>query len=77
MVYSKGQLILKANSKLCLWTKKQRKYFCISALAKKKVAKSRKYKMNIWYVYTTFTLKFAFEINWPLEKTINSKKNLL
>ena len=31
----KGQLISKANSKLFIWTKKQRKYFCISALASK------------------------------------------
>ena len=32
---AKGQLISKANSKLFIWTKNQRKYFCISALASK------------------------------------------
>ena len=33
--FTKGQLISKANSKLFTWTKNQRKYFCISALASK------------------------------------------
>ena len=32
---TKGQLISKANSKLCIWTKNQRNYFCISVLASK------------------------------------------
>ena len=32
---AKGQLILKANSNLFIWTKNQHKYFCISALASK------------------------------------------
>ena len=32
-VQFKGQLISKANSKLFIWTKNQRKLFCISALA--------------------------------------------
>ena len=32
---SKGQLISKANSKVFIWTKNQRKYFCISGLASK------------------------------------------
>ena len=31
----KGQLILKANFKAFIWTKNQRKYFCVSALASK------------------------------------------
>ena len=31
----KGQLISKANIKVFIWTKKQTKYFCISALASK------------------------------------------
>ena len=31
----KGQLISKTNFKVFIWTKNQRKYFCISALASK------------------------------------------
>ena len=33
--FTKGQLISKANSKLFIWTKNQRKYFYISAQASK------------------------------------------
>ena len=33
---AKGQLILKANCKVFIWTKNQWKYFCISALASKR-----------------------------------------
>ena len=32
---AKGQLISKADLKVLIWTKNQRKYFCISALASK------------------------------------------
>ena len=31
----KGQLISKANFEVFIWTKNERKYFCISALASK------------------------------------------
>ena len=62
IVFTKGQLISKANFKVFIWTKNQRKYFLISVLASKsgQIKKiSDKYMINsIKLVFQCFYLLF-------------------
>ena len=46
-MYCKGQLISKANFEVFIWTKNQRKYFCISAQASKRKTLKKGLKQKI------------------------------
>ena len=56
---AKGQLISKANFKVFIWTKKQTKNFCPVFL---KVGQ----KFFVRFLVQMKTLKFPFDIYWPL-----------
>ena len=72
--FSKGQLISKASFKFSLEPKMSQKIWRISALRVFTVFIGQKsFKFFGSFLGQMKTLKFAFEINWPLEATIHTK----